>query len=849
MSLQVWLPCNTTTLQTRGFFDVPTSNWTSGQYTITTGGVIGRCLKTGASANMNTTYTPDLNTSSFSFGGWFKFVKSEIEPKVIDKAWTSAYNSCTGNLIGNDSYGGLGLIWQTNNMYSSSNVFSYINVRAHLRTPTASNTTSAYQLSFDTWTHIFVVWNNSSRVLSLYINGELINSVTVAAYSDAVSRTIYINYGAIYSGNGFAVSLPCYIDDIRIYDDALSPLEIKELSQALVCHYKLDDPMIESTTNLVTTVCPSGGNQTWGGHTTTWTVYDNTLYSILPISKYIKADVTYSGSNAGGAYRDIQKVTVSPSTLYTYSAYIKTSDNFAYVPNANFLYRVEYPGTPASPGTKISEAGCYSTANRTYIGNGWYRCWGSFTTSSTTNMVYLYTYIYPNKNYTYMIGGWQLEQVDHMTPYVYGTRTSDLVCTDSSGYGNDMVFSSGDIKTVSDSARYNRSTDFTNTQYAIAKDEILTNSGYLPTDAITVNIWINMSSWGNPISCTEGGGWNIEQSNSKLQFPVYISGVGYKTALSGVLYSTLLNAWHMITGTCDKDNVKIYIDGELKGTTAKESTNPIAYASCCLVLAAEAAGTTPGNTKYTGKLSDVRIYGTALSADDILKLYNVGHKIANNSFGGIVKDELHTYKLLEMEDNATLNKVQLNRNGVARASGMSVNPNMLSSTPKSHNATEYCGYQLNQSEKFVADQTYTFQFWDVNVSHSGKTDDTLGISVFMGGGNKELKRLNGTSYFTNGHADYIVFSVTISSEYASHSDANNLWLNIYNSVRYVSGTMNLKIGRWKMEKGSEPTPWVPYSTDANYIGNGCGFIEDENNYEIKTRFYRDCITANRFKEF
>ena len=33
----------------------------------------------------------------------------------------------------------------------------------------------------------------------------------------------------------------------------------------------------------------------------------------------------------------------------------------------------------------------------------------------------------------------------------------------------------------------------------------------------------------NPISCTEGGGWNFESSNG-IRFPIYISGVGYKVA-------------------------------------------------------------------------------------------------------------------------------------------------------------------------------------------------------------------------------------------------------------------------------------------------------------------------------
>ena len=42
------------------------------------------------------------------------------------------------------------------------------------------------------------------------------------------------------------------INDVRIYDHCLSAKEVKEISQGLILHYKLDNPYIEATTNLLT---------------------------------------------------------------------------------------------------------------------------------------------------------------------------------------------------------------------------------------------------------------------------------------------------------------------------------------------------------------------------------------------------------------------------------------------------------------------------------------------------------------------------------------------------------------------------------------------------------------------
>lgn len=43
-----------------------------------------------------------------------------------------------------------------------------------------------------------------------------------------------------------------YLNDVRIYDHALSQAEVKELSKALFVHYTFDDILTEATTNTST---------------------------------------------------------------------------------------------------------------------------------------------------------------------------------------------------------------------------------------------------------------------------------------------------------------------------------------------------------------------------------------------------------------------------------------------------------------------------------------------------------------------------------------------------------------------------------------------------------------------
>jgi len=189
----------------------------------------------------------------------------------------------------------------------------------------------------------------------------------------------------------------------------------------------------------------------------------------------------------------------------------------------------------------------------------------------------------------------------------------------------------------------------------------------------------------------------------------------------------------------------------------------------------------------------------------------------------------------------------LNKQGVWTISNDgTLNENLLLSVPKTANTTSYNAYQFTMLENLVEGQTYTMQLWDVDVSHSEKTEAQTGVWVYWGGGSVGLFSWYGTNYFTNEHADYLVKTFTVTNSQATHSTASNSWLNIYNSVGYVAGTMSMHIGRWKLEKGDKATLWTPNPSDADYIpvSPTSGIIETGN----IVRVYSNRMDAHEFYE-
>lgn len=100
-------------------------------------------------------------------------------------------------------------------------------------------TTYSYTFNIDTWYHVAATYDGTNY--ALYING---NSVKTGSCTNTL-MTECNNLGigcrsTNAAGTAQTGQANCYLQDVRIYDNALSAAEIHELSKGLVLHYPLN---------------------------------------------------------------------------------------------------------------------------------------------------------------------------------------------------------------------------------------------------------------------------------------------------------------------------------------------------------------------------------------------------------------------------------------------------------------------------------------------------------------------------------------------------------------------------------------------------------------------------------
>lgn len=148
-----------------------------------------------------------------------------------------------------------------------------------------------FTLANNKWYHLATVYNNGTSYA--YLDGELIGSITSPGIYQSSSTTACIGrdqaHGGFFPYNGD-------INDLRIYDHALSQAEVKELSKALVVHYTFDDVCTEPTTNIITGIKSAHGKASLesGRVKINWSPNGDDSYFMFNCSQTIKANCIYT---------------------------------------------------------------------------------------------------------------------------------------------------------------------------------------------------------------------------------------------------------------------------------------------------------------------------------------------------------------------------------------------------------------------------------------------------------------------------------------------------------------------------------------------------------------------------
>ena len=350
-------------------------------------------------------------------------------------------------------------------------------------------------------------------------------------------------------------------------------------------------------TNLVTGQATAFSN--WSGLTGT-----STYYTTAEGNQGVHL-ITTSG---GGVqfYSSPTIYGISASTQYTISATIKYSGT---TPHPNLFYVRQYHN-----GSQITEGGQFSTGLMVDLGNGWYRAYRTFTTTSTTSYINLQGYQY-NSGVNLKIQDLQLELGGFLTPYngVNGTRSSTASLID--------------LKETTDIDVSNVSFDSTGQpDFDGTGDFIKASSTHSITSDITLEAVFNEDTSSAPHTtaiCTDTGhqyGVKLMSYKNSNRYGLWL-GFGsssYVAMHAGTLDNNttyhLVGSWKQSTGV-----VKVYLNGVLKSTLSTGQTSAISLNEAKVVIGADYHSLSYG---LNGKVYVGKIYQKVLTDDQVKQNYN-----------------------------------------------------------------------------------------------------------------------------------------------------------------------------------------------------------------------------------
>jgi len=614
MALQVWLPFTDGTLKQQGLNSA--SATVGGTVNLTNAGKLGKCATIGTAAGGIT--LPASTMTSFtecSVAFWIKVISWNTSYATFFQAGlgSTPWNNYIFGILRNNQ--GSNLCFTLTNSSGSSTSASY----------TSSN------LEVGQWYHLAFTYK--AGTVCIYKDGVLDKTYNTT-YVPNFAGITHISIGRSTNNSGYQTN--CNLNDFRIYDHCLSPMEVKELAKGLVLHYPLnrggwgqENLFIDSTYEQA--------DSSIANSSTDWSKYFrryNGSAGIHSFSDYTDTITLSTTGNLGVTFqRKATDINLDSTSYYTLSCEAKSTQTarplcigLSYYNNSNsWVWR--------------------GGSNPTYFKevNKWQKFTLTFKPDADTQYIdYCFTVTGVSSGTdTFSIRHCKLEKGSVATPWC--PNSSDNLADemglngtteyDCSGYCNNGT-RTGTFSWTSDTPKYQVST-----KIAAASTGIKTSNFYVG------DIW-SMSMWFKYPS-QDSSGWkalvilNNNGGDADLQFGNYINCSSNTIQYSangkyttGVTFT--YGKWHHIVNTYDGTTLKCYLDGVYKtsvtpGQTLSRSNLGIGFKSSAVDFSSVSSSFT------NGFLSDVRVYATALSASDVKSLYQNSAYIdsSGNVYGAV----------------------------------------------------------------------------------------------------------------------------------------------------------------------------------------------------------------------
>lgn len=540
----------------------------------------------------------------------------------------------------------------------------------------ANTQTGVTSLTSASWNH--VAWKQDASSAKFYINGSLDKVLSISAFATPGIMSIgKLASSAAQYFNG-------YIEDVRIYDKALTDWEIKQIynegagtyresiiseefnDSSLIHHWKLNDA--------TTTIQDYGSNQ----------IYATALNCVLSQTGKIDRGIGFVSAAQSVITLPVVNIPASSTVGVTFGGWVNFSSTAA--KTAWFLsafttggYYAEVIAGPAGPSDLYIYQGALGISGYTYVQSitvsNWYHVISSKGLNGLSNyingeLVYHTSLVIATSNIRHAFLGARSgtslyldgtiedfriynrelspREVKQIYNYGAGTYNQSFIqspvhhwrLNDSISqihdYGLNPVTGTAVNCLLSQTGIIDKSIQFTGTAYV----EI--DSGDLP-DKFTVAFWMNTTN-------TTAFQRIINKDASNQLFIANNATSGLRFSYDGAEINQSSNMsdgnWHHVCGVYDGSYIKLYADTSIISLTAHATAT--VYSGSALYFGRNNTGGEP----YTGYLEDVRIYDRALEPIEILKIYNEGR--------GTYLSDVSDKKLPSYYDRAPIHQWRLN---------------------------------------------------------------------------------------------------------------------------------------------------------------------------------------------
>lgn len=451
----------------------------------------------------------------------------------------------------------------------------------------------SYEFGTGVWQHIIVTIDISGNKYNatIYINGQKIwiNTITI---QDNQCATFGEKF---WIGDNHMIVFNMV--DFRIYNHILSTYEIKDLQKRESLHYTFNQFLPKNVEQL--TKGENTLNRTWDAQNKAWryTLPSGVQYGynmLFPRINYLKANTDYiiececyNGSS------DSSIVFITEQQLSGFQDY-----------SSDFILNSDTHRLTCS------------------IKNQWVKFYAKIRTTSDTSDQRLLFYPCPYDN-TFKTG-YQL--LRNIRLYEGSEYIENGICSgkiyDVSGHGLN-----GEVVNITSSLNNKIGYNAVNFNGSNNYIQVNNNDNYL-NGPFTVSAWIYSREWNNYkgvlgpyFGQTDGGLVFCQYENSYVR----IGGSNKTSWLNSFNIEPWINSWKHIVLTRDENNIaKLYIDGKL--IQIIENFNVVPSNNKIWIGKSYDAS----NRFFNGNLDDLRIYCSALSEKDVLKLYNKKASLFNN---------------------------------------------------------------------------------------------------------------------------------------------------------------------------------------------------------------------------